>query len=197
MKLLKVGVTGGIGSGKSTVCRVFEALGVPVYYADSRARELSEQHPDIVTGYKSLLGKGAYTEEGKLNRPFVASQIFSDKGLLEKVNQLVHPVVQKDFLHWAQHFETQMVIEEAAILLESGGHHHLDFIILVTAPEQVRIQRVVSRDGGTPQMVKDRMDGQWTDMQRMPLADFIIHNNDHDLVIPQVLKIYKAIIGLE
>ncbi len=191
--MLKVGVTGGIGSGKSTVCKVFQSLGVPVYYADARARELSENHPDIISGYKKMLGDEAYLSDGSLNRSFVASKIFSDEQLLKRVNQMVHPVVRSDFLSWTKQFGAPFVIEEAAVLFESGSHHHLDKIILVTAPLHIRIQRVVNRDGVTPLMVKQRMKRQWSDAQKKPLSDYVIRNDDHSLIMPQVLEVYEAL----
>ncbi len=191
--MLKVGVTGGIGSGKSTVCRVFQVLGVPVYYADVRARELSGKHPDIIAGYKTILGEEAYSADGSLNRTFVAAKIFSDERLLKRVNQMVHPVVQHDFISWTKQFDAPFVIEEAAVLFENGGYHHLDKIILITAPLHIRIQRVVNRDGVTPAMVKRRMERQWSDAQKVPLSDYVIHNDDHVLIMPQVLEVYEAI----
>lgn len=191
--MLKIGITGGIGSGKSTVCRIFESLGVSVYYADDRARKLIEEHPLIIEGYKRLFGDEVYLN-GQLNRKLVGQQIFSDKSLLNKVNELVHPVVRDDFLQWVKIQDSPYVLEEAAVLLESGGHKHLDKVVLVRAPEILRINRVMMRDGIEPDMVKQRMNNQWTDEQRRPFCDYVIFADDVHLVTPQVLEIHHKLL---
>jgi len=183
-----IGVTGGIGSGKSTVCKVFEVLGIPVYYADDRARALVLSDPRIREGYKKLFGERVY-ENGQLNRKLVADQIFSDRVLLEKINRLVHPVVREDFLAWAECQEAPYVIEEAAVLFERDGQNFLDKVVVVSAPESLRIQRVVQRDQISEARVKDRINNQWTDQQRRELADYEVLADDHHLVVPQVLQI--------
>lgn len=185
----KIGVTGGIGSGKSTICKIFESLGIPVYYADERARVLVETHPVVVEGYKKLFGENVYTE-GKLNREIVARKVFMDKDLLHEVNTLVHPVVRADFSRWVAMQNTSYVIEEAAILLESGGQKHLDNVVLVSAPEALRVKRVMERDGIDKHEVLQRIKNQWSDEQKRPFCDFEIVADGKHLVIPQVLKIH-------
>ena len=188
----KVGVTGGIGSGKSTICKVFEVLGIPVYYADERAQTLILTDSRIRKGYKALFGENVY-EDGQLNRKLVADRIFSDRTLLENVNHLVHPVVREDFLQWTERQEAPYVIEEAAVLLERGGQHLLDRVIVVSAPESLRIQRVVQRDGTYEEKVKERMKNQWTDQQRRAFADYEVLADDRHLVVPQVLQIHAEL----
>lgn len=188
----KIGVTGGIGSGKSTVCKIFEVLGVPVYYADDRARALILSDPRIRKGYIELFGEKVY-ENGQLNRKLVADRIFSDRTLLEKVNRLVHPVVRDDFFQWTEHQNAPYVIEEAAVLLESGGHDLLDFVVVVSAPESLRIQRVARRDGMSEERIQERIKNQWTDQQRRELADYEVLADDRHLVVPQVLKIHTEL----
>ena len=188
----KIGVTGGIGSGKSTVCKIFEVLGIPVYYADERARDLILSDPRIRKGYIELFGEEVY-ENGRLNRKLVADRIFSDRTLLEKVNRLVHPVVRDDFLRWTERQNAPYVIEEAAVMLESGGQDLLDFVVVVSAPESLRIQRVVHRDGTSGPKVKERINNQWTDQQRRELADYEVLADDRHLVVPQVLQIHAEL----
>ncbi|MFW6043856.1 MAG: dephospho-CoA kinase [Marinilabiliaceae bacterium] len=188
----KIGVTGGIGSGKSTVCKIFEVLGIPVYYADDRARALILSDPRIRKGYIELFGEKVY-QNGQLNRKLVADRIFSDRALLEKVNRLVHPVVREDFIQWAVRQDAPYVIEEAAVLLESGGHDLLDFVVVVSAPESLRIQRVAHRDGISEQRIQERIKNQWTDQQRRELADYEVLADDRHLVVPQVLQIHTEL----
>ena len=188
----KIGVTGGIGSGKSTVCKIFEVFGIPVYYADERARNLILSDPRIRKGYIELFGEEVY-ENGRLNRKLVADRIFSDRTLLEKVNRLVHPVVRDDFLRWTERQNAPYVIEEAAVMLESGGQDLLDFVVVVSAPESLRIQRVVHRDGTSGPKVKKRINNQWTDQQRRELADYEVLADDRHLVVPQVLQIHAEL----
>lgn len=188
----KIGVTGGIGSGKSTVCKVFEVLGIPVYYADDRARALISSDPRIRKGYKELFGEKVY-ENGQLNRKLVADKIFSNRSLLEKVNRLVHPVVREDFTQWVERREAPYVIEEAAVLLESGGQDLLDRVVVVSAPESLRVQRVAKRDGISEAKVRERIKNQWTDLQRREMADYEILADDQHLVVPQVLEIHAEL----
>ena len=191
--MLKIGVTGGIGSGKSVVCRIFETLEIPVYYADLRARKLIEQDKRIIEGYKKLFGEKAYIG-GHLNRDYVAGRIFADRFLLQQTNELVHPIVRKDFLHWLNHQKSPYIVQEAAILLESGGYKLMDKIILVSAPEPLRISRVVARDGTGYSKVKERISNQWTDKERRPYCDYEIVADDKKLVFPQVFNIHRELI---
>ncbi|TCO03300.1 dephospho-CoA kinase [Natronoflexus pectinivorans] len=190
---LKIGVTGGIGSGKSTICRIFEILGCPVYNSDQQAIHLIHNHPEIIEGYIKLFGKDVYND-GILNRKLVADKIFNEKQLLIEIQNLVHPIVRNDFNRWFAEQTSAAVINEAAILFESGSYKQMDKIISVIAPEQLRIDRVVKRDRVSPKEVTIRIKNQWTDDQRIPLSDYIIYADDQQLVTPQVIEIYEKMI---
>lgn len=191
--MIKVGVTGGIGSGKTTVCRIFGSLGVPVYYADARAKQLVLEDQSLRDGYRQLFGSDVYTDEGLLNRKLIADRIFNNPKLLEKVNSLVHPAVRKDFDIWCNEQSAPVVIQEAAILIEGGGYQLMDRVILVTAPEELRIERVMSRDDTTRKMVEQRMKSQWSTEQLRQFCDFEIFADNQCLVTPQVLQIHKEL----
>lgn len=190
---IKIGVTGGIGSGKSVVCDIFRLLGVPVFEADAEAKKLINSNEEIKTGLIDLFGDDIYTANGTINRLKLAGIIFNDEFQLAKVNEIVHPVVRKEFLLWAEKQDATYVVHEAAILFESGFYKMMDFNILVSAPEEMRIQRVAARDGATPQQVRERMSKQWNDEQKRPLANLEIINNNSELIIPQVLKTDKQL----
>ena len=188
---VKVGITGGIGSGKSTVCKVFRALGVPVFDADSEAKRLMTADADLAAAIRSAFGDGAYRSDGTLDRAYLAGRVFSDEKQLAVLNGLVHPVVIRAGEAWANSQHTPYNLKEAALLFESGSYRQSDYTILVTAPEATRIGRVVQRDGVTPDQVRARMAKQWTDGDKMPLADFVIVNDGKQAIIPQVLELDK------
>lgn len=190
---IKVGITGGIGSGKSTICTVFKVLGAPVFEADAEAKRLMDTNEVIKTGLIDLFGEDIYTQNGTLDRKRLAGIIFNDKLKLEKVNALVHPVVLSEFLNWAEKQNVPYVIHEAAILFESGFYKMMDYTILVTAPVDERINRVTKRDNVNLEQVKERMNKQWTDEQKKPLADVEFTTNDESLIIPQLIKIDKQL----
>jgi dephospho-CoA kinase len=187
--ILRVGITGGIGSGKSTVCRIFESIGIPIYDADRAAKRLIETDPDLVLGITDVLGQSAYAD-GQYQRAWVAKQVFSDPELLKGLNALVHPAVERDSRAWhddyAQKRQVPYTIKEAALMIESGAYQHLDALIVVTAPEPLRIQRVMERDGMTETDVKARIARQLTDNQRLPYANFHIKNDGIEALVPQV-----------
>ena len=190
-------MTGGIGSGKSTVARKFNELGVPVYIADDRAKSLMVKNPEIIKGIVKIFGDEAYLD-GQLNRTFIAGQVFSDKSLLQKLNNIVHPAVEKDFQSWIleeSKSSARYVIKEAAILFENGGYKKCDYTILVTAPKEERIQRVIERDHTNRQAVLDRIKNQWSDSKKVLLADFIIRNKDLEETSLIVNKIHNKIIS--
>ena len=175
--MIRVGVTGGIGSGKSRVCTLFAALGVPVYDSDGRAKELMNGDGDIKKAVTALFGSQAY-EGGGLNRPFIASMVFHDKMLLASLNGIVHPALTLDFDAWAMsHSGFPYVIMESAILFESGFDRLVDKIVAVSAPEELRIGRVASRDGVSRQSVMDRIANQFSDSAREERADYVIKND--------------------
>ncbi len=192
---MRIGLTGGIGSGKSTVARFFEALGVPVYHADPRARDLMEQQPDLIHGIRNLLGPQAYATE-RLDRAYIASRVFADPELLQQLNSLVHPAVRNDFQQWVAAQESPYVIQEAAILFENGGYQNFDRMILVTAPQEERIQRVISRDGSSRDAVLKRMENQWPDERKVPLADYVIFNVELEETAGRVSAIHRELLDL-
>ena len=191
--MIKLGITGGIGSGKTTVCRILEVLGIPVYYADDRAKQLYLEDAGVMQAVKQLFGDDIY-HHGELKRAEVAKRVFSDKQLLQKLNAIVHPAVEKDFAEWAAKYSDKaFVVKEAAILFENEGYKKLDLNVLVTAPEKLRIKRVVKRDGISEEQVKDRIKNQWPDEKKIPLADFVIKCDEEHLVIPQVMDVIDKI----
>lgn len=191
---LRVGITGGIGSGKSTVCRIFECLGTPVYYADSRARWLTENHSEIRREVVDLLGKEAYTEEGRYNTDYVSSRVFKDKALLERLNMIIHPRVKEDTRIWAgEHKKHAFIVKEAAIMSRKSGD--LDYIVAVVSPESLRIQRVLLRDRKrTLEQVRAIIASQAPEQHYYSIADFVVKNNEEDLLIPQVLHIQEKLL---
>lgn len=188
-----VGLTGGIGSGKTTVARVFNELGIAVYIADNEAKALMNRSKVIRRKLVSLFGSQAYMNN-ELNRPYIASRIFHDKDLLEKMNGIVHPKVAQHFARWVKKQTGYYVLKESAILFETNGHKKCDFTILVTAPEPVRIKRVVERDQTTKEKVKAIIDNQLSDAEKLAKADFVIVNEDWDDMHQQVLEIHKKLL---
>jgi dephospho-CoA kinase len=189
---MKLGITGGIGSGKTSVCRVFNALGIPVFSADPVAREIMENDKGIVSRINSLAGKDLYAR-GRLDRMELASLIFNDITLLEKVNALVHPLVISHFLKWEKEQSASYVIMEAAILFESGASKLVDRIASVIAPIEERVSRVIQRNGLSREQVLERMMNQIDDDMKIKLSDYVIHNSENDMIIPTILKIHEDI----
>ncbi len=188
--MLKVGITGGIGSGKSTVCKVFSVLGIPVFNADVEARRLQNEDPQVIADLIGIFGLDIYSEEGLLNRKKLASIVFNDRELLEKLNCIIHPAVHRVFEEWsAGNSNFPYVIYEAAILFETGSYHNFDFTVLVVADVQERIERVSKRDHSRPEDVLQRINHQLADKDKIRLADFVIENNDNQLIIAQILKL--------
>lgn len=193
MRTTVIGITGGIGSGKTTVCSIFQALGVPVYNADERAKELMNTNPTLRAQIIDAFGAESYDAENRLNRPYIAQQVFNSSKDLNTINALVHPVVASDFEEWVDlHSNEKYVLKEAAILFESGANKYVDVSVLVVAPEALRIARVTKRDASTEEEVLKRMKNQWTQERKVKLADFIIHNDGVKLLIPQVIKLHQA-----
>ena len=192
--MFKVGVTGGIGSGKSIVCFVFRNLGIPVYQADIEARRLMGENESIRTGLVTYFGGEVFQNE-QLNRKYLADRIFSDPDARTFVNSMVHPAVRTDFASWVQTRGggTPYVIEEAALLFETGVWKELDYNILIDTAVETRIKRIIRRDGLKRADVLDRMASQMDPGKGREYADFIIRNDVNDFVIPQVLKVDKII----
>lgn len=188
-----VGITGGIGSGKTTCCLLFEELGIPVYYADSRAKQLMISNKALKKQIKELLGKKAYHNNGRPNRQYIASKIFNDKALLKKMNALVHPAVGMDVIGWAQAQKSSYVLYEAALLVENGSYKNFDHLIVVTCPKEERIRRVMKRDGSNKEEVLARMKNQLPEKKKVAVADFIIDNSGEGQLKKQILDIHKQL----
>lgn len=193
--MLSIGLTGGIGSGKSTVARVFEVLGIPVYYADMAAKELMNSDPALREALISTFGRETYTGN-TLNRSYLSALVFADPYKLEQLNALVHPVTIDHAAAWFAEQQTPYAIKEAALLFESGASAHLDFIIGVTAPAALRIKRVMDRDQLTREEVQRRMNRQVEDVIKMKLCDAVIHNDEQQAVLPQVLALHEQLLTL-
>jgi len=191
---LKVGLTGGIGSGKTTVCMIFKTLGIAVYDADTQAKQLMNTDPELKSSLQVYFGNDIYRNE-TLDRHRLADIIFKDRTSLEKVNSLVHPAVARDFEQWCIRQTSPYVIEEAAIIFESNIAHRFEKIILVTAPDSVRIERVCARDHVSPEMVRERMKNQWTEEKKIELADYVIYNDDMQLLTSQTMKIHRQLLN--
>ena len=190
---LKLGVTGGIGSGKTSVCKVFTILGIAVFSTDREAREIMDNDNGIIQGINSIAGKNLY-HNGDLDRKELASLIFNDNALLEKVNSLVHPIVFDHFNRWEKEQTAPYVIMEAAILFESGGSNLVDKIATIVAPIEERLNRVIHRNSLSRDQVLDRMRNQIDDESRIKLSDYVIYNSENDMIIPAILKIHEDIL---
>lgn len=193
--MYKVGITGGIGTGKSTVCRIFSLLGIPVYDADTRAKWLTENDPDIRTSLITTFGAEVFAG-GVLNRTFLASAAFKDASATAFLNSIIHPAVGKDFKQWSlQYIQAPYVLKEAALLYEAGTDKEMNAMIVVTAPVDLRMKRVLARDKHrTEAQVSDIMKRQWSDEKKIALADFIVTNDEQQLLIPQVLHLHQQFI---
>jgi len=191
--MIKVGITGGIGSGKSTVCKVFRVLGIPVFEADSVAKKLLNNDLQIREQLIQLFGASVYLPDGTIDRKYLAGIVFSNSPLLGQLNSIVHPAVRKAFNEWYLTQNAPYIIHEAAILFESGFYKMMDKTITVVTDENERIERVVKRDEITAELVRQRMKNQWSDEEKIKLADFVIGNNDRELIIPQIVEIDKKI----
>lgn len=190
--MIKIGITGGIGSGKSTVCRIFENLGIPVFYADVVAKEIMVSDPLLMEGVLSAFGKESYDSEGKLNNKHIAGIVFNNNSQLAVLNTLVHPAVFRAFDQWVAKVArtTPYIIKEAALLFESGSYKSCDKSILVTAPAEMRLQRVIGRDKVSAEQVLARMDKQMSEDDKAKMADFQIRNDESQSVIQQVIDLH-------
>ncbi len=191
----KIGITGGIGSGKTTVCKIFETLGIPIYYADDRAKALMVQSESIRSQIKEVFGEAAYLENGMLHRAHIAGIAFSNPDKLSQLNAIVHPAVAQDAADWQATQTTPYTLKEAALLFESGSYRALDAIITVYAPKALRLKRVMQRDGADEAAVLNRMNKQMPDMDKLNLADFVITNTGEEPLIPQVLRIHQHLLN--
>ena len=185
---MTIGLTGGIGSGKSTVAAMFEAMGYPVFYSDQAAKAIMRNDPNVQEAIIQQFGENAY-QNGELNRQWLAQRIFSQPEEKEFINYLVHPLVRNAFSEFAHNQTSPLVFNEAAILFETGGNFYFDKTILVVAPSELRIARVMKRDACTRENVENRMNNQWADEQKIPLADHVIVNDDAQPLLQQIEKL--------
>lgn len=188
--MLKIGITGGIGSGKTTVCKVFEILKIPVFYADDAAKSVMNKDPHLIDAIKREFGSELYSEEEILDRKALAKLVFNNSQALEKLNSLVHPAAIQAFEDWSKEQDSPYVIKEAAILFESGSYKDCDFTILVYTPENLRIKRVMKRDNTTEAEVRARIDKQMPEDKKRELSDFVIENDGSTALLPQVLSLH-------
>ena len=191
--MLKIGLTGGIGSGKTTVAQVFEKLGAPVFYADLEAKKCMQTDSGLIKQLKATFGNDIYVDR-KLQKDRLASIIFNDDSALQTINRLVHPAVQRVFEEWCAAQNASYVLKEAAILFESGSDKELDQIVCVSAPDDLRKQRVMQRDGITESQVLERMSKQWEQSRKIELADFHIVNDEKQLLVPEVLEVHSLLL---
>jgi dephospho-CoA kinase len=191
--MIIVGLTGGIGSGKTTVAKQFSELGVPIYIADDEAKNLMNRSKVIKRKLIKLFGDKAYID-GELNRPFIANIIFNNKTYLEKMNAIVHPKVARHFEKWMQKQDAPYVIKEVAILFENGGHKTCNYIITVVAPIETRIKRLLKRDHTSKEKIEAIMNNQWTDEEKIKHSHFVIENIELDKTKKQVNKIHKKLL---
>lgn len=192
MKPLKIGITGGIGTGKSLVAKIFHTLGVPVYDADARAKWLMSNDPKLIKGIKSLLGESSFNGENQIDNRFIAKAVFVNESLLQRLNSLVHPAVGDDFENWVTQFiDNPYVLKEAALLFESGSYQTLDHIITVSSPFELRLERITIRD---PFRTKDQIlsiiSKQLPEEDKIKKSDHVIYNDEQKMVVPQVLEIH-------
>lgn len=191
--MLKVGLTGGIGSGKSMVAEAFRAMGVPVFDADKRARQLVNESAEIRKRITSLFGDESYVH-GEYNRAFIASIVFSDEAKLSLLNELIHPHTIADAERWFQNQQYPYAVKEAAILFESGANKYVDFVIGVSAPMELRISRVMQRDGITAAQVTERINRQMNEADKMKQCDHVIINDEKNSIVNQVLEIHEFLL---
>lgn len=187
--MLKIGITGGIGSGKSTICHFFRLLGVPVFEADPEAKKIMNQSPVIRSKLRMLFGNDIYLANQTIDRKKLAGLIFNSPPLLEEVNSIVHPEVRKHFFDWCDKQNSPYIVHEAAILFESGFYRMMDQTILVTAPLEERIRRVLARENTTEEDIRNRISKQWPDEEKMKLATYILKNNNEELLLPRLIEL--------
>ena len=193
--MLRIGLTGGLGSGKSTVAHIFEVLGIPVYYADDASKRLMNDDAKVKEAVQNMFGKEAYTEE-KLDRKYLAEIVFKDENKLALLNSIVHPATLQDAAEWMNKQTAPYAIKEAALIFESGSHTSLDYVIGVKAPLELRLQRALKRDNITKDEAMQRVNKQMDEEEKIGLCNFIITNDEKQMVIPQVLSLHQKILQL-
>jgi dephospho-CoA kinase len=195
--MLKIGITGNIGSGKTTVSKLFELLRIPVFYADDAAKSIMTTDKLLISEIKQVFGEQSYFDDGTLNRKYIAGIVFNNEAQLAALNAIVHPAVFRAFDSWAaQNVNAPYVIKEAAVLFESASYKFCDKSILVSAPLDIRVKRVMQRDDISREEVESRNARQFTEEKKMELADYVIKNDETELVIPQVLTLHDEFLSL-
>ena len=195
--MLKVGITGNIGSGKTTISKVFEILGVPVFYADDAAKKVMVEDPILIDALKKEFGSKSYFDDSSLNRKHIAGIVFNNEAELAKLNAIVHPAVFRAFDNWLAGIKNApYVMKEAALLFESSSYKMCDKTIMITAPLKLRINRVTQRDNLTRVEIENRNARQFSEEKKVQLADFTIRNDDTELIIPQVIELHKQFLML-
>lgn len=190
--MIRAGLTGSIGSGKSTVARVFNALGYPVYYSDIRARMMYFRQ-EVKDEVRHALGDEVFDDYGNIDTAKLADVIFSDPQKLQKINRIIHPRVADDFEHWANNQDAEIIIHESALIFEAGFGDMFDLVIMVSAPKEERISRVMKRDKSNREKILQRMSHQWDDNRKQELADYVLRNDEHIMLLPQVLHLIDRI----
>lgn len=194
--MLKIGITGGIGSGKSTVAKIFEVFGIPVYYADDAAKNLMNENSEVRHQLVTLFGDETYTN-GILNRPYISKIVFNDPEKLTRLNAIIHPATIKHAEAWMQQQHSPYAVKEAALIFESGAQKNLDYVIGVFAPVALRLQRAMKRDNASRDEIEARMKKQMDEEKKMQLCDFIIINDEQQLIIPQVFTLHEQFIAMK
>ena len=188
--MLKIGITGGIGTGKSTICEIFALLGIPVYNADKAAKRLMATNEGLKKQLIATFGTVAFTSTGDLDTTYIANKVFNEDKALKQLNALVHPAVLADFDQWCSQQQAPYVLKEAALLIESGSYKQCDYTILVESPLEWRIQRLQNRDNSSEAQIRARIANQWPDEEKAKLANFLILNDEKHLLIPQILALH-------
>ncbi|CAN5470917.1 dephospho-CoA kinase [soil metagenome] len=195
--MMVIGITGGIGSGKSIVCTLFQSFGIPVYEADVEAKKMYDL-PEVIAEVKNTFGEKYFSASSELDRKKFAEFVFNDEAALKKINSIIHPHVKKNFRDWKKlHNESPYILKEAAILFESGSDKGCDKIITVTAPVELRIQRVLDRDKRSKAQIEKIIQKQWSDEEKIKRSDFVIVNDETKLVLPQVMRIHETLLKVE
>jgi len=195
MKSLTIGLTGGIGSGKTFISSIFASMGVPIYDSDANAKRLMLENAEVMVDIKNLLGEKAYDSSGNLNRKFIAEIVFKEQKKLTKLNEIVHPAVRKDFLRYTQENQNKpIIINEAALFVENGSYRDFDYLISVVAPKRLRLQRVIKRDSSNINAVKSRIKAQSTDEEKIAVSHYVIYNDASDNLFRQISGIYAELL---
>ena len=195
--MLKIGVTGSIGSGKTTVCRIFETLGIPIYYADNRGKYLLQNNENVKATVLAAFGEGICAPGHIINRALLAEMVFNDPAKLAALENIVHPAVLEDFTNWYASQKSPYIVKEAALLFEAGTYKDLDKVITVSAPLDIRVQRVIARNQTSREQVLARESRQWPEGKKIEMADFVIYNNEQQMLAPQVLELHKLFLSLQ